>query len=491
MNMKSTNNNDYQWNSIFSFIMAMIGAVVGLGNIWRFSYVLYSNGGGAFFIPYFVAIILMGIPFMILEYGLGAKFKDALSNIFKDINPCFEIFGWMISFVIFLVLTYYLILIGWDLIYLVLSFFKGWGLNPDTYFVENIIVGSDNLSGLTKFVIPTLVASLFIWLLTWVISHHSLDKGLSKVVNIVMPLLFIMMLLIVGYALFLPGMGIGITALFTPNWNYLLDIHMWLAALGQTVFSLSIGQAILVTYASYLPENTKLTDNVLLVVIINFLFEVLTALGVFSILGYMSLRTGLHINEIATSGTGLLFVVFPEIFNIIGDIAYVIGPAFFICVFFAGITSILAFLEPLSLALSKKFKMSRKRTITLLCIIGFLISLLFTTQSGNYLLSMVDEFLNNFVIIVLIILQVLIFSWVYNLEELLPVLNEYSKIKVGSLWKNLVKYVMPIFLGVLLIMGINDILNSQTPNALYIQVILVVIIIVVPLILTILPSKDE
>lgn len=95
------------WDSHFSFLMAMIGSAVGLGNIWRFNYVLYSNGGGAFFIPYFLAILIMGIPFLILEYGVGAKFKNSLSNIIKEIKPQLEIIGWITVFLAFLILTYY------------------------------------------------------------------------------------------------------------------------------------------------------------------------------------------------------------------------------------------------------------------------------------------------------------------------------------------------------------------------------------------------
>ena len=173
-----------QWNSTFTFLMAMIGAAVGLGNIWRFSYVLYSNGGGAFFIPYFVAIFIMGIPFLILEYGLGATFKDSLSNILKKIRPQLEVIGWITAFLVFLVLTYYVVIMGWDLIYLILSLFKGWGSNPDNFFMTNIVVGSNNLNGITSFVIPTLLATLFMWAVIWFISHKALDKGISKVVNI-------------------------------------------------------------------------------------------------------------------------------------------------------------------------------------------------------------------------------------------------------------------------------------------------------------------
>lgn len=482
---------NYQWSSTFSFLMAMIGAAVGLGNIWRFSYVLYSNGGGAFFIPYVVAILIMGIPFLILEYGLGATFKNSLSNILKQIRPQLEVIGWITAFLVFLVLTYYVVIMGWDIIYLILSFFKGWGTNPDAYFMTNIVVGSNNLDSIGTFVLPTLISTILIWVLIWYISHKALDKGISKVVNILIPLLFVMMAIIVIYAFTLPGMWNGVSALLNPDWKLLLNIDVWLAAFGQIIFSLSMGQAIAVTYASYLPEKSKLVDNVLVVVASNSGFEIFTAFGVFSILGFMSLTSGLPIHDIATSGTGLLFVVFPEIFNVMGDMAYIIAPIFFLCVFFAGVTSALAFLEPMTLAVSRKFRLPRVRSVTILCIFGALMSLVYTTGSGNYILTIADGFINQFGIILAVILQALIFGWNYGVEKLLPVLNEYSRVKVGKTWVFVIKYLLPLFLSVMWILGMIDLFKTQSSLDIILQLIIALIFIVIPLVLTILPSRED
>ena len=263
-----------------------------------------------------------------------------------------------------------------------------------------------------------------------------------------------------------------------------------MAAFGQIIFSLSMGQAIAVTYASYLPENSKLVDNVLIVVLSNSSFEIFTALGVFSILGFMSLTSGLPINNIATSGTGLLFVVFPEIFNVMGDIAYIIAPVFFLCVFFAGVTSALAFLEPMNLAVSKKFRLSRFRSVTYLCVFGLILSLIFTTGSGNYILTIADAFINQFGIILAVILQSLIFGWNYQLENLLTRLNEYSTIKVGKLWMTVIKYILPLFLSILWILGIIDLFKTQSSTDIILQLLIALLFITVPLALTILPSKE-
>lgn len=483
--------NNRQWDSSFSFLMAMIGAAVGLGNIWRFSYVLYSNGRGAFLIPYFFAIFIMGIPFLILEYGAGAKFKDSLSNILKKIKPQFEFIGWFTAFLVFLVLTYYIVIMGWDAIYLILSFFKGWGSNPDLFFTTNIVVGGNNLDKILTPVIPTLLATIAIWILVWFISHKALDEGVSRVVKVMIPLLFIMMAIIVFYSFTLPGHWNGLNALFKPDWSALLNVDVWLAAFGQIIFSLSMGQAVAVTYASYLPDNSKLVDNVLIVVTSNSGFELFTALGVFSILGFMSFTSGLPIDKIATSGSGLLFVVFPGIFNVMGKAAYIIAPLFFLCVFFAGITTALAYVEPMSLALSKKFGFPRVRAVTLLCIVGLIISLAYTNGSGNYILVLADAFINQFGILLAVVLQALVFGWSYGVEKLIPVINKYSTIHVGRKWTIIIKYILPIIITFLWIMGMIELLQTEATMDIIIQLIIAAIFIIIPLILTVLPSKME
>ena len=105
-------NEHSQWGSVFTFILAMIGLTIGIGNIWRFSYVLYSNGGGSFFIPYIIAILVMGIPFLILEYGLGFSVKKSFSGLMHSIRPEFEIIAWMLVLFVFIVVIYYMIILG-------------------------------------------------------------------------------------------------------------------------------------------------------------------------------------------------------------------------------------------------------------------------------------------------------------------------------------------------------------------------------------------
>ena len=126
-----------EWGSNLSFILAMIGSAVGLGNIWRYPYVLYSNGGGAFYIPYIVAILLMGMPFLILEYGVGYNFKSSFAKAITKINSKFEYLGWLLPVAVFMIMIYYSAILGWDGIYILLSFTKGWGADPNTFFTTS------------------------------------------------------------------------------------------------------------------------------------------------------------------------------------------------------------------------------------------------------------------------------------------------------------------------------------------------------------------
>ena len=276
-----------------------------------------------------------------------------------------------------------MVIISWDVVYFISSINFSWGADPTIYFA-NFVGGSSNMANALTFLIPTAIFTILVWGLLWFISHKDLNEGIGKVSKVLIPSLFIMMAIIVLYAFTLPGHMIGIDALIRPNWSTLWDIDIWLAACSQILFSLSMGQAIALTYASYLPENAKLTDNVLLVVAANSLFEIFTAFGVFSILGFMSLHSGIRLSNLVTEGTGLVFDVFPLIFNIMGPMARVLAPLFFLAIFFAGITSALALFEPMLSSTSHKFDLSRRQTTTILSIVGCAISLTFTTGIGSY-----------------------------------------------------------------------------------------------------------
>ena len=466
-----------QWDSTLTFIFAMIGVAIGLGNIWRFSYIVYSNGGGSFFIPYAFAIAIMGIPFLILEYGIGFSFKKSFSEIFKSINPKFEYIAWILIFSISIVLIYYMVIISWDLFYLVKSLTFSWGSDTAAYFVQNV-GGGENLSNIGNFFIPVGVGVVISWIILWFISHRSIDKGIGLASKILIPAVFIIMAIIVVFALTLPGANIGIDALINPNWNLLWDINIWIVAFSQIIFSLGIGEALALTYASYLSDNKGLTDNVFLVVASNSSFEIFTAFGVFSILGYMSATSGTPMIQLVSEGTGLIFVVFPKIFSLMGIAGRVLAPLFFLAVLFAGISSAFAFFEPIIASISSKSNMNRKKLVTILSIIGCLCSLIFTCGISSYLVGIVDGFVNKFGILLLIAIQCVIFGWYYGAEKVIPVLNEKSRVKVGFIWTTIIKYVLPILLVIIWLIGIIDLFMNATRFELMVDMTLIILVLV-------------
>ena len=480
-----------EWGSNLSFLLAMIGSAVGLGNIWRYPYVLYSNGGGAFFIPYIVAILIMGIPFLILEYGVGYNFKSSFPKAVKSISKKWEYLGLFLPVAVFMILIYYSAILGWDGFYVIISAFKGWGADPNAYFTGSFLQANDTLGGLGTFVPFVAIAMLVGWVIMWVISHTDLEKGLGRVSKVLVPLLFAIMIFIVLFSLTLPGAGIGLAELYNPDWSLLLNFNIWMAAFGQMIFSLSLGMSIAFTYASYTKDDSDLVSNALWVTVANCGFENFAAIGVFSILGYMSLQSGVAVPDLVTQGTGLVFIVYPTVFNVLGDWASVIGPLFFFTVYLAGLTSILSTIEPLSFSIQNKFGWSRNKTMTILCVFGAAVSMIYATAMGSYILGIADTFVNQIAILIGVIFECIIFAWIFKAENIIPKLNAKSKsIKLGKWWLVVVKYVLPIFIAIVWVGGILEVISSGSMLELAILAILTVILLGATFIFTKLPAKS-
>ena len=481
--------NNVKWDNNIGYIMVMIGSAIGLGNIWRYPYVAYTNGAGTFLIPYFCAILLLGIPFILLESSVGYKFKTSLSNVLKSINSKFEFIGWFVPLCTFLILCYYVCVVGWDLIYIFLSFFKAWGSNPGSFFSVNLLHSHNDLSGLLIIIWPVLLSIIVIWFIIWGISRTDLNSGIGRVTKILIPGLVLLMIIIVAFSITLPGASLGYSALMHLDWGRLSDFNIWLAAFGQILFSLSLGFAVNVSYSSYLTDSADLIKNGLIIIASNCSFEVFTAFGVFSILGFMAFTQGVPVDSVVTAGSGLIFVVYPTVFNSMGFMGSVMGFLFFLCVFFAGITTTVSMLEPLSLNISHKFGFSRKVCSSILCIVGFLFSLVFATGSGNFILNICDTFINNFAILLGIICQCLIFGWYYKIDDLLDLINSSSSFNLGRYWVVLIKFVTPLILFIIWVTGVFNLVLSNDFSALIVELVITVVLIVVPSVLTLLPER--
>lgn len=480
-----------RWDNSTGFLIAMIGAIIGLSGIWKFSYLMYENGGGTFLIPYVLAIVVMAIPILVLEFGIGFKFKSSLPKVFYNIKSEFEIVAWFIVFLIFIVLIYYTCIMSWDLIYIILSLFKGWGANPSVFFTTTLLHSTSNAYGLTYLVVPIGIALIAIWGFIYLMSRKEINKGILTVSIISILLSFVLLIGILVFSLQLPGSRTGIMALFNPDWSVLLNGNVWLSAFGQLIFSYGLGYAIASTYSSYLPENVKLIDNAWIIVLVSLVFEVLVSVLLFALMGYMALGRNIPITSLVSDNFSLIFVVFPNVFNIMDPWVYMVAPAFFLLLFVGSLATVLALIEPLSNAISEKFGWSRNRAVRQLVLVGLFLSFIFATGMGEYLLRITDAFITQFAIVLAVLLEIIVIGWVFDIEDIRSVLNENSYIKLDQSWIIAIRFVIPIILAIIWILGVYNLILVGDKQSLFVQSVIASIFIIVPLILTVLPYNGD
>lgn len=446
-----------QWGSKAGFILAAIGSAVGLGNIWRYPYVLYSNGGGAFLIPYFFAILTAGIPLLILEFGLGHKYKGSTPLAFARANKKWEWLGWWPSINSFIILTYYTLILSWAINYLFLSFTQAWGTDTNSFFFSNFLKMTDSPFKLGGVVWPVFAGITAIWLLNWFVCYKGVSKGIEKINKILLPTLVVAMIIIVIRGVTLPGASLGLNKLFTPDWSAVLNPKVWIAAYGQVFFSLSIAMGVMVTYSSYLPKKTDINNSAFMTAFANCGFEFLAAIGVFGILGYMASTQGVGVDEVASQGIGLAFVVFPKVFTVMGGIGKLFGVLFFICLVFAGITSSISLVEASSSAFIDKTGANRKKVVSLVCLVGYSISIIYTTGAGLYFLDIIDNFVNSYGIVSIGLLEAIAVGWFFGASKIREHTNPMSYFSVGKWWNVMIKFVTP---AILTFMIISNVINE-------------------------------
>lgn len=433
------------------FILAAIGSAVGLGNIWRFPYVAYENGGGSFIIPYLVALITAGIPFLLFDYAMGHRHRGSAPLSFARLRRGTEGLGWWQVAICFMIAIYYAAVLAWAVSYTFFSVNKAWGDAPDAYFFGDYLQAGD--PGVTASVVPgVLIPLVVVWVGVGVIMLLGVQRGIGTTAAIFIPLLVIAFLILVVRALMLPGAGVGLDALFTPNWSALLEPGVWAAAFGQIFFSLSIGFGIMITYASYVDRNTDMTGSGLVVGFANSSFEVLAGIGVFAALGFMAQASGVAVSEVATSGIGLAFIAFPAIINEAPGGA-LIGVLFFGSLVVAGLTSLVSVIEVVISGIRDKFDLRRRTATAVVIAPAALLSLVFfSTTSGIYVLDIVDHFVNRFGILVVAVVSVVVVAWgVRALPRLADHLNLTADLKVGRLWVVTLGALVPVVLAIVLI----------------------------------------
>ncbi len=439
-----------QWGTRAGFILAAVGSAIGLGNIWRFPAVAYDNGGGAFFIPYLIALLTAGIPILIMEYALGHKYRGSAPLTFRKMNKRFEWLGWWQVFISFVISTYYAVIIAWAIYYAFYSFTLAWGSDTEAFLFENYlqVLPAGEVGSLVPNVFFPLIA---VWLFALFVLYRGVKKGIEFANRIFIPALVIIFLIICIRAVTLDGAVLGLQAFFEPNWDKIFSGEVWVAAYGQIFFSLSIAFAIMITYASYLPKKSDITNNAFIVGFGNSSFELLAGIGVFAALGFMATVSGTSVNDVVAGGIGLAFVVFPQIINEFPFWNEFFGFLFFASLVLAGITSLISIIETYIAGLTDKFGMSRARAVIFGGGLAAIVSLLFATQGGINFLDAVDYFINQFGIAVAGFVEVIVIAWfLRKLTELQEHSNAISDIRLGAWWKVCLWVITPVILGYML-----------------------------------------
>jgi NSS family neurotransmitter:Na+ symporter len=447
-----------RWNNRLVFVLAAVGSAAGLGNAWRFPYVCATNGGGAFLIPYFVALISAGIPVLILEFVLGHKYQSGAPTALANFGKAGEILGWFATMISFVIVAYYSVIMAWVFDYLWYSFSIAWAGDSGGFFFSKILQISDGPWELGSFSIPVLIGLVF----TWVSIYFSIKDGVHTVGKIVkwtvgLPVLLLFILAISG--LTLDGAIDGINYYLTPDFSKLLDFKVWTAAFGQIFFSLSVGFAVMIAYSSYLDEKSDITINAFMTALANSGVSFLAGFAIFSTLGYMAQSTGSSVADVATAGVGLAFVVYPEAismlpFGAIGQTIFAL--AFFIALLTLGIDSAFSLVEGTSTAVADKFGFDRRKTTVGVILAGAVFSLIYATKGGLYWLDIVDRYINNFGILVVGFIEIAVIARLMKVDDVLDYINEVSDIKLGKWYTILLGFVSPVVLGIVLIMTVYN-----------------------------------
>jgi NSS family neurotransmitter:Na+ symporter len=443
-----------------AFILTAIGSAVGLGNIWRFPYVAYENGGGAFLVPYLIALLTAGLPILFFDYAIGHKYRGSPPLALKRLNRSAEVLGWFKVGVCFLIALYYAAIIAWAACYAFFSFTLAWGDDPEGFFFERYL--ESNNGGVeggpiaVDFVAQVGWPLIAVWVVTLVCLALGVKRGIAMASIIGMPVLFVMFFILVAYSVTLDGAVDGLNQFFTPDWGAMTDPQIWIQAYGHIFFSLSIGFGIMITYASYLKQKSNATGSGLVVGFANSSFEILAGIGVFAALGFLAFTAGTGVDEVVSGGIGLAFIGFPAIISE-APASALVGVLFFGSLVFAGITSQISILEVVISAVKDKTGWSRPLTVGIVGGITAVLSVvLIGGVSGITILDIVDAFANNIGIVAGALIAVVLVSWVYRkLPVFAAHLNQYGSFKLGTTWYVLLGVVVPIVLGALLITDVR------------------------------------
>jgi NSS family neurotransmitter:Na+ symporter len=459
-----------QWKSRLGFILAASGSAIGLGNIVFFSANAYRFGGGAFYVPYLIALFAVGIPVMILEFGLGNFTGRAFpESLYRVAGKKGEFAGWWAILNASFITMYYITILGWVLG----MFFSSFG----SLWQNSVAVPAFGLSeGDLANPYATFFHMLSGWQpviyvgIVWIFNTLIIRKGaesIEEATKLFVPLMWVFMIILIVRGITLQNGMQGVFLLFTPNFSVMKDPSVWQGAFSQIFFTLSLGFGIMTAYASYLPKKSDLTQNALITSFLNCGFEYIAGLAVFSILFVFAMVP-------KASTLSMMFFIIPKgISQLPGGIKAVtaFGMMFFVLLMLAGLTSSVSLVEALVAATRDKFGWRRTKTISLVAVIGFFGSAAFALPTvvnpgledngtlGLTLLDLVDHWAFSHGLLIIGLAECILVGWILGADRIRMHLNKYSRVSLGRWFNVLIKFVIPLLL--LFILGYS-VLNEVT-----------------------------
>jgi len=445
-----------QWSSRWIFILAATGSAVGLGNIWRFPYLAGENGGGAFVLVYLFCVVMMGIPIMMAEILLGRRGRKSPVNTMhtlaaeEGLNSNWYLLGWLGVIAGFIILSYYSVIAGWTIAFI---FKTGMGDFIGSNADQTTAIFSELISNP---VVLLFWHTIFMFLTIYVVSR-GVKSGLEQAVKFLMPALFILLLIMVAYAMSTEKFFDGLSYLFIPDFDSLADKNLFsdvfLPALGQAFFSLSIGMGAIMIYGSYLSKESSITFNCFVIALADTSVAILAGVAIFPIVFTYGLEP--------SGGPGLIFISLPIAF---GQMPFgtFFGSLFFILLMFAAWTSSISLLEPAVSWFVENRNMTRIKAAYIAGFIAWFLGLLtvlsfnhwafeFTfagTIKENGLFDIFDILTSNIMLPLGGILVAIFTSWLMSRSSTIDELGVGDK-NIYKIWRFIVRYIAP--LGVIII----------------------------------------
>ena len=451
------------WGSNATFILAAIGSAVGLGNAWRFPGLAAKHGGGAFLLVYLVAMLVIGIPLLMMEISIGRKMRSGAPGALRGMNKKFEPIGWAATSNAFVIVTYYAVVFAWVIMMAVFSF-KFVGMTGNSEKASGLWAGliktTGTIKGFGSFSLPVIICLLVAWGLIYFCIRNG-TKSVDKIIKYLIFLPVICLVIMAVKGITMPGALEGVANFFIPDFSALKDPMLWVDAVGQVFYSMSVMMAIMIAYGSFVDDNSNIARDGLIIAFSDLAVSLLAGIVMFTTM----YGTGLQ-ESLTKTGVGLAFIVYPTaIVNLSGSGIFnaIFSFIFYFCLCTLAIDSAFSLVEGISTAFSDKFGTNKKKTTITICIIAGIISIVYASGAGLAILDIVDNWCNSFTLILIGVVETVAIGWFFKTEKVINEINRNSKrFRMPKLWFNLtVKVVAPIILSVLFVWNIVDLFANK------------------------------